>query len=77
MLAYTAASLLLGVLTFAGGCWREGPVERTVPGTRSETGGGVVDDTRTTLSTLWVVVMFNMAFADILTFIKPGALQDL
>jgi hypothetical protein len=29
------------------------------------------------LSTLWVVVMFNMAFADILTLIKPGALQDL
>jgi Sec-independent protein secretion pathway component TatC len=29
------------------------------------------------LSTLWIVVMFNMAFADILTFIKPGALQDL
>jgi len=31
----------------------------------------------TRLSTLWVVVMFNMVFADILTFIKPGALQDL
>ncbi len=29
------------------------------------------------LSTLWVVVMFNMVFADILTFIKPGALQEL
>jgi len=29
------------------------------------------------LSTLWVVVMFNMVFADILTFITPGALQDL
>ena len=31
----------------------------------------------TRLSTLWVVVMFNMVFADILTFIRPGALQDL
>ena len=31
----------------------------------------------TRLSTLWVVVMFNMVFADILTFIEPGALQDL
>ena len=31
----------------------------------------------TRLSTLWVVVMFNMVFADILTFIKPGALQEL
>ena len=32
---------------------------------------------RARLSTLWVVVMFNMVFADILTFIKPGALQEL
>jgi Sec-independent protein secretion pathway component TatC len=31
----------------------------------------------TRLSTLWVVVMFNMVFADILTFIKPGALHEL
>ena len=31
----------------------------------------------TRLSTLWVVVMFNMVFADILTFITPGKLQDL
>jgi len=31
----------------------------------------------TRLSTLWVVVMFNMVFADILTFITPGALQKL
>jgi Sec-independent protein secretion pathway component TatC len=36
-----------------------------------------MDNIGTRLSTLWVVVMFNMAFADILTFIKPGALQDL
>ena len=36
-----------------------------------------MDDNRTRLSTLWVVVMFNMIFADILTFIKPGALQGL
>ena len=34
-------------------------------------------DTGTRLSTLWIVVMFNMAFADVLTFIKPGALQEL
>ncbi len=32
---------------------------------------------RTKLSALWVVVMFNMVFADILTFIKPGALLEL
>lgn len=35
------------------------------------------NDIGTRISTLWVVVMFNMAFADILTFIRPGALQDL
>lgn len=29
------------------------------------------------LSTLWIGVMFNMAFADIIGFIKPGALQSL
>ena len=37
----------------------------------------VMNDMGTRLSTLWVVVMFNMVFADILTFIKPGALQEL
>jgi hypothetical protein len=37
----------------------------------------VMKDMGTRLSTLWVVVMFNMVFADILTFITPGALQDL
>ncbi len=36
-----------------------------------------MNDTGSRLSTLWVVVMFNMVFADILTFIKPGALQEL
>ena len=36
-----------------------------------------MNDMGTRLSTLWVVVMFNMVFADILTFIKPGALQEL
>lgn len=37
----------------------------------------MMDANRTRLSTLWIVVMFNMVFADILTFIKPGALQEL
>ena len=36
-----------------------------------------MDENRVGLSTLWVVVMFNMVFADILSFIKPGALQEL
>ena len=35
------------------------------------------DEDRAKRSTLWVVVMFNMVFADILTFITPGALQEL
>jgi hypothetical protein len=30
-----------------------------------------------TISLLWVVVMFNMAFADILSFILPGTLQEI
>ena len=36
-----------------------------------------MNDMRTRLSILWVVVMFNMVFADILTFITPGKLQEL
>jgi len=36
-----------------------------------------MDNTGTRISTLWVVVMFNMVFADILSFIKRGALQEL
>ena len=36
-----------------------------------------MNDLRTGPSTLWVVVLFNMVYADILTFIKPGALQTL
>ena len=34
-------------------------------------------DMGTRISTLWVVVMLNMVFADILTFITPGKLQAL
>ncbi|MDO8737201.1 MAG: DUF6326 family protein [Thermoleophilia bacterium] len=34
-------------------------------------------DMGTRISTLWIVVMFNMVFADILTFIMPGKLQEL
>lgn len=32
---------------------------------------------RIKLSTLWIVVMLNMAFADILSFITPGVLKGL
>ena len=46
-------------------------------GTTSSERSGVMNDIGTRLSTLWVVVMLNMVYADILTFIKPGALQAL
>ena len=29
------------------------------------------------LSTLWIVVMFSMAFADIVGFMTPGALEEI
>ena len=34
-------------------------------------------DVGTRISTLWIVVMLNMAFADIVGFIQPGALQGV
>jgi Sec-independent protein secretion pathway component TatC len=34
-------------------------------------------DRKVILSTLWIVVMFNMIFADILSFMKPGFLKDI
>jgi hypothetical protein len=34
-------------------------------------------DIKVKISTLWVVVMFNMAFADIVGFIHPGALEEI
>lgn len=34
-------------------------------------------DRRTKISTLWVVLLFNMAFADIVGFAYPGALAEL
>jgi len=34
-------------------------------------------ETRTRLSTLWIVVMLNVIFADILTFITPGAVAEI
>ena len=32
---------------------------------------------RTRLSTLWVFIMFNMVFADILSFMYPGFLSEV
>jgi len=32
---------------------------------------------RETISTLWIVVMFNMIFADIVGFMHPGALETI
>jgi hypothetical protein len=37
----------------------------------------LVNHIGTRISTLWIVVMFNMAFADIVGFIQPGALQGV
>jgi hypothetical protein len=34
-------------------------------------------NTREKLSTLWIVVMFCMAFADIVGFMTPGALEEI
>jgi len=36
-----------------------------------------MNDMGTRVSTLWIVVMFNMAFADIVGFIQPGALEGV
>jgi hypothetical protein len=49
----------------------------TMEGTMSSERRVAIADVGTRLSTLWIVVMFNMVFADILTFITPGALQKL
>lgn len=36
-----------------------------------------VEDVKTKLSTLWIFVMFNMAFADIVGFLNPGVLEQM
>ena len=36
-----------------------------------------MEATKVKLSTLWVVVMFNIAFADIVGFVHPGALEHI
>ena len=36
-----------------------------------------MEDMKVRLSTLWIVVMFNMAFADIVGFVHPGALEEI
>lgn len=35
------------------------------------------DATRAKLSTLWIVVLFNIAFADLVGFVHPGALERI
>jgi hypothetical protein len=34
-------------------------------------------DVRSKISTLWIVVLFNMVFADIVGFMNPGALEGI
>ena len=36
-----------------------------------------IADTRVLLSTLWIFVMFNMVFADIVGFLNPGTLEKM
>ncbi len=36
-----------------------------------------VEDKKVTLSTLWVFVMFCIAYADIIGFIEPGTLENM
>lgn len=41
------------------------------------TGQNKKEDMKVKLSTLWVFVMFNMVFADIVGFLNPGALEEM
>jgi len=41
------------------------------------TDNAVTNDRRLIISTLWIVVMFNMVFADVLSFMIPGALAEV
>lgn len=36
-----------------------------------------MEDMKVILSTLWIFVMFNMVFADIVGFLNPGALEEM
>ncbi|MBI5184203.1 MAG: hypothetical protein HZA01_00530 [Nitrospinae bacterium] len=36
-----------------------------------------MEDIKVRLSTLWVFVMFNMVFADIVGFLNPGTLEEM
>lgn len=36
-----------------------------------------VEDVKAKLSALWIFVMFNMAFADIVGFLNPGVLEQM
>ena len=37
----------------------------------------MISDRGTRISTLWIVILFNMVFADILTYETPGFMQKL
>lgn len=41
------------------------------------TGQNKMEDMKVKLSTLWVFVMFNMVFADIVGLLNPGALEEM
>jgi Sec-independent protein secretion pathway component TatC len=37
----------------------------------------LLKDRKVILSTLWIFVLFNMVFADVVGFMNPGALEDI
>jgi len=51
------------------------PNDRKKMNTNKKTTG--MEDMKGKLSTLWVFVMFNMVFADIVGFLNPGALEEM
>jgi hypothetical protein len=36
-----------------------------------------INNTKVVLSTLWIVVMFSMIYADIISFITPGSFEEI
>lgn len=41
------------------------------------TKNSIITDSRIKISLLWIVVMFNMVFADIVGFLNPGTLEEM
>jgi len=50
-------------------------IKESLHGTNKKTTG--MEDMKVKLSTLWVFVMFNMVFADIVGLLNPGTLEEM